>query len=286
LPPEAQFEKPRACFVVFFAMDADAVKGMGQAVEQAEAGMKLFKEESVIEGDLEAATKFKEEIEAKMAKLEEESKALTGKENKKLRTEKDKEKAALKIQKDYIDACKVVKGLPPVHGHFVKSGGAKAAEPAAAAAPVAEEKKEETEKKEEKKEKPKKKEESAGISREERAELEGLKQKIIDKKAELKAQGMSGGQCNKDADVVAMVARMNELKEKESPGSTTAAKDDKGGKKKKVLDSDTQKMLEEKKRLFEEYAEKLRTEFKYSKKEIQADPEYQEMKAEIAKMEK
>merc|ERR1711963_868027 len=98
------------------------------------------------EGDLEAATKFKEEIEAKMA-----------------RVEKDKEKAALKIQKDYIDACKIVKGLPPVHGHFVKAGGAKAAEPAAAA-PAETEKKEETEKKDEKKEKekPKKKEESAG----------------------------------------------------------------------------------------------------------------------------
>lgn len=267
--------------------EAENVKGVAQFAEQAEAGLKLFKEEGPVEGDLEAATKFKEEIEAKMAKLEEESKALTGKENKKLRVEKDKEKAAMKIQKDYIDACKIVKGLPPVHGHFVKAGGAKAAEPAAA--PAESEKKEETEKKDEKKEKekPKKKEESAGISREERAELEGLKQKIIDKKAELKAQGMSGGQCNKDADVVTMVARMNELKEKECPGSTTAAKDDKGGsKKKKALDSDTQKALEEKKRLFEEYAEKLRTEFKYSKKEIQADPEYQEMKAEIAKMEK
>merc|ERR1712045_391106 len=125
---------------------------MGEAREQADAGMKLFKEKEEVEGDLEAATAFKAEMDAKMAALEEESKALTGKENKKLRTEKDKEKAAIKNQKDYIDACKIVKGLPPVHGFFVKGagGGAKKEEkPAAAAAPAEEEaKKEEKAKKE------------------------------------------------------------------------------------------------------------------------------------------
>merc|ERR1712087_267969 len=110
---------------------------MGDARLQAEAGMKLFKESEEVQGDLEAATAFKAEMEAKMAALEEESKALTGKENKKLRTEKDKEKAAIKVQKDYIDACKIVKGLAPIHGHFVKSAGGaakKEAAPAAAAA--------------------------------------------------------------------------------------------------------------------------------------------------------
>merc|ERR1712087_821940 len=169
----------------------------------------------------------------------------TGKENKKLRTEKDKEKAAIKVQKDYIDACKIVKGLPPIHGHFVKSAGGaakKEAAPAAAAAaePAAEEKKDEKAKKD----KPKEEMESTGISREERAELEGLKQKIIDKKTALKAEGMTGGQINKHEEVAAMVTRMNELKEKESPGSTTAKKDDGKDKKKgKKLDSETQKML-------------------------------------------
>merc|ERR1711972_769639 len=220
----------------------------------------------------------------------EESKALTGKENKKLRTEKDKEKAAIKNQKDYIDACKVVKGLAPIHGHFVKGGGGgakKEEKPAAAAAAPAEAAAEEKKEDKAKKDKPKKEMESTGISREERAELEGLKQKIIDKKAALKAEGMSGGQINKHEEVAAMVARMNELKEKESPGSTTAKKDDGKDKKKgKKLDSETMKMLEEKKQAFEEYTERLRTEFKYSKKEIAADPEYKEMKAEIDKLEK
>merc|ERR1719221_1174706 len=62
-----------------------------------------------------------------------------------------------------------------------------------------------------------KKTESAGISKAERDELEKLKTSIIERKAELKAQGMSGGQCNKDEEVVKMVARMQEFKIKEDP---------------------------------------------------------------------
>jgi len=266
------------------AMDDSLVRGMGETVKQGEAGMKLFKEEEAIEGDVEKATAFKAEIEAKIAALEAESKALTGKDNKAARTTKDKEKAAIKVQKDYIDAIKVCKGLPPVHGFFVKAGApkAKAEEPAAAAAPVEADKEDKS-----KKEKPKKAMESTGISREERAELEGLKQKIVDKKTALKAEGMTGGQINKHDEVAAMVTRMNELKEKESPGATAAKKDDGKSKKKgKPLDSETMKKMEEKEKAFEEYTERLRTEFKYSKKEIAADPEYQEMKAELDKLKK
>merc|ERR1739846_283546 len=84
--------------------------------------------------------------------------------------------------------------------------------------------------KKDKKEKAKK-EESAGISPAERNELEQLKKDIIDRKAQLKADGMSGGQQNKDSQIVQWVARMNVLKEKESPGSTK--KDDKKDSKKK-----------------------------------------------------
>merc|ERR1712149_98282 len=73
-----------------------------------------------------------------------------------------------------------------------------------------------------------KKEQAAGISKEERQELEDLKNKIVARKTELKAQGLSGGQQNKDPEVATMVARMNELKEKESPGSTAKAGKDKG----------------------------------------------------------
>lgn len=264
-------------------MGDDQVRGMGDAMKQAAAGLKLFKEDDVVEGDLEAATKFKGEIEAKMAALEEESKALTGKENKKLRTEKDKEKAGLKVQKDYIDACKVVKGLEPINGFFIKKGSEKKTEEPAAAAPVAAE----PEKKDEKakKDKPKKEMESTGISRDERAELEKLKENIISKKTELKGEGMTGGQINKHEDIVKMVTRMNELKEKECPGSSASKKDEAKGKKKQ-LSGEANKQYEEKERAFEEYTEKLRTEFKYTKKEIAADPEYQEMKAELDKMKK
>merc|ERR1712113_871923 len=89
-----------------------------------------------------------------------------------------------------------------------------------------------------------KKQESAGLSKAEKDELEQLKQDVIKRKAELKASGMSGGQCNKDEQVVAMVARMNELKEKESPGSTAkdAGKDDKKKSKAPLSEEDQQAM--------------------------------------------
>lgn len=265
------------------------VKGMKAAELQASEGMKLFAKDDAIEGDVEAATAFKDSHEAKMAELEKEAAALPGKENKKARSEKEKERMNMKNEKQYIDALKVVKGGAPVHGFFIKSGGAQPkpkeeSAPAAAPAAAAPE-----EKKSEKDKKSAKKTESAGISREERVELESLKTKIIDKKTALKAEGLSGGQINKNEEVVAWVARMNELKEKESPGSTSGGKDDKkggGGKKKKVLDSESVALLEAKQKAFDEYTDRLRTEFKYSKKEIAADPEYQEMKAELEKLNK
>merc|ERR1711953_1517660 len=112
----------------------------------------------------------------------------------------------------------------PTNGFFVIEKEAKAAPAVAAAAPV--ESQEEKKDDKEKKEKPKKAMEAAGISKAERDELEKLKNDIITLKKDLKEQGMSGGQMNKDERVVAMVTRMNELKEKESPGSTTAKKDE------------------------------------------------------------
>merc|ERR1711879_664212 len=233
-----------------------------------------------------AATAFKAETEAKHAAMEAEAAALTGKDNKKARQAKSKEAAALKTTPEYIDACRVVKGQQPKNGNFAK---AKTAEtPKAEAAKAVEEKPEEeakdTKKKEDKKPK---KQESAGISKAERDELEKLKNDIIARKKELKEGGMSGGQINKDEQVVAWVARMNELKEKESPGATTAKKDDDKDKKKgKKLDSAQQKLVEEKEKELEEYELKLKTEFKYSKKEIAADPDYMEMKAALAKMKK
>merc|ERR1711937_232136 len=82
------------------------------------------------------------------------------------------------------------------------------------------------------------------------------------KKAELKEQGLSGGQCNKDPEVVTMVARMQELKIKEDPT---------------LAEADKKKLEEE----IEEYRMKLQTEFKYTKKEINADPDMQDMLAKM-----
>ena len=50
------------------------------------------------------------------------------------------------------------------------------------------------------------------------AELEALKVAIGEKKKALKASGMSGKQCDKDPEVVEMVARLQELKSQVSAG--------------------------------------------------------------------
>merc|ERR1711979_166431 len=83
---------------------------------------------------------------------------------------------------------------------------------------AAEEKKEDAKEDAKKKtDKPKKAMESAGLSPDEKKELEKLKTDIVARKSELKAAGKSGGECNKDEQVVAWVARMQELKIKEDP---------------------------------------------------------------------
>merc|ERR1712232_1082001 len=129
---------------------------------------------------------------------------------------------------------KVLKGLEAPNGNFMKKEEAAPAGGAAAAPKV--EKKEEK-KKEKKDDKKPKKVESAGISKAERDELEKLKTQIIEKKAELKAQGLSGGQCNKDEEVVKMVARMQELKIKEDPSLADAGKKKEDKKADKKADS-------------------------------------------------
>merc|ERR1739846_135476 len=138
----------------------------------------------------------------------------------------------------------------------------------------------------EKKGKPKK-EESAGISPTERSELEQLKKDIIDRKAQLKAEGMSGGQQNKDSQIVQWVARMNELKEKENPGSTQ--KEDKKDKKKSSsapLSSEEAKELEKLRGDIEVYKHRLKTEFGYSNKDMKADQDLQDMEKRLAELDK
>merc|ERR1719251_576837 len=144
-----------------------------------------------------------------------------------------------------------MKGLEPKKGFFVLSSSKPAAAAPVAPAPAAEPEppKEEPKKEEPKKEKKEKKQESAGLSPAETKELEQIKKDLIERKAKLKAEGMSGGQQNKDEQVVAWVKRMTELKEKQDPGSTQ--KDDKkkdSGKKKASsapLSSEEQKELDQ-----------------------------------------
>jgi len=269
---------------------AEDEKKVTKSIDQirAEEGMKLFEGQDggAVEYDADAAKAYLDECDAKIKQMEDEVKALTGKDNKKARTEKSKEVSAAKNDPKYIDATKVCKGLEPKNGNFIKSK---------TEAPKKVEKKEEPkeapkeEPKKEEKEKKAKKTESAGISKEERQELEDLKNKIIAKKAELKAAGMSGGQQNKDPEVSAMVARMNELKEKESPGSTAKAGKDKGDSKKGkkgALSSEEQKEMDDLKMQIEQYRERLVKEFGYSKKEIKADPEMCELEDKLKAFEK
>merc|ERR1719282_2177442 len=221
-----------------------------------------------------------------MAEMQKVIDSLTGKDNKKERTAKSKELSDFKVQKQYIDACKVVKGLEPPNGFFlVKSAEtAKVEAPAAVEKEPADDKKPDPEAK--KAAKPAKKTESAGLSPAEKKELDQLKSDIIARKTQLKGEGLSGGQQNKDPQIVEWVSRMNELKEKESPGSTAKTDKKDEGKKKKVLSADVEKQVEDLKREIEEYKGKLRTEFGYSNKDIKADPELKEMEAKLTALEK
>merc|ERR1712187_126186 len=96
-----------------------------------------------------------------------------------------------------------------------------------------------------------------------------------------KAQGMSGGQCNKDEQVVTWVARMTELKIKEDP--TLADGDKKKGEKKdkKKPQSEEKQALEKK---MEDYRMQLKTEFGYTDKDIKADPDYADMQKALSKL--
>ena len=148
-------------------------------------------------------------------------------------------------------------------------------------------------------------------------ELEDLKQSIIERKAILKEQGFSGGQQNKDEEIatgywfhllfggriilmdfsdsvclaicvecenkVKMVARMNELKEKQEPGSSKKEKDAKKETKKKTpLSPEEQRDFINLQGEVEVYKAKLRNEFGYSNKEMKADPDLQDMELRLA----
>lgn len=204
-------------------MSASEVKGTGGILSQAEEGMKLFEaaKGTAAEVNSSAAAEYRREVDDRVAALEAEAEKLHGKDNKKERSAKGKQIAELKNEQRYVDACKIVKGLEPKFGNFVTK---EAYVPEAASE---EAKQEVVDGGKVKAKKEAKKQESAGLSPAETKELENLKLQIVERKAILKEQGMSGGQQNKDEEVVKMVNRMNELKEKQDPGSTKKEKDSK-----------------------------------------------------------
>lgn len=251
--------------------------GMNETLAKAEQGLKLFAEDAKIDFDTAGAQAFKDEHEVAIKAKEAEAEALTGKDNKKARTEMSKQASAMKQEPKYIDACKVLKGLPAPNGNFMTKTEAQAPKAEESKAEVKDEKKEEKKKDD----KPKKKMESAGLSPDEKKELDKLKNDIIARKGELKAAGKSGGECNKDEQVVTWVARMQELKLKEDPSLADADKK-KDDKKKDKANKSAEKMELEKK--IEEYRLQLISEFQYSAKDIKADPDMQDMVKQLAKM--
>jgi len=263
-------------------MEDDGIaKGGKEILLLAEKGLALFaaQEDDEVVLDVAAATKFKDEADAKFAALEAEAAALTGKDNKKARSEKSKEASEVKKTPEYIDAVKVIKGDRPKNGNFatIKSAAKAAAAPVAAAA----EEKKEDKKKDDKKPKATA---AAGISKAERDELEKLKNDLISRKKELKEGGMSGGQINKDPEIAAWVARMNELKEKENPGVLKAQKEEKKGGSKKKVSSETAAEKLKLEAEIEEYKNKLKSEFGYSAKDMKADPDLVDMQKRLAEM--
>jgi hypothetical protein len=256
------------------------VKGTALMISQADEGMKLFANDPIITFDTVGASKFKLTHEARIKEIEVQAENLTGKSNKKARSEHGKQVQAMKAEAMYIDACKVMKGVEAPNGNFMTKIVPESDMPPGLAiiapAPVVPEPKKRTEKEGKKTEA-----QTGGLSKEEKDELEKLREDIIARKAELKEQGLSGGQCNKDSQVQKWVARMQELKIKENPlGLGEDGKKEEKKKEKKV--SSAEKLALEKK--LEEYKNSLRNDFGYTEKDIKADPDFQDLQKELAKM--
>jgi hypothetical protein len=228
------------------------------------------------------AQKIMDEANAKIKVLEAEMEQLTGKDNKKARNAKSREVSDMKKTDDFVDAERVIAGKEPLQEKW--KGEAKVekkeeivlevVDKTAYVAPTSITK--------DKKEKKEKKPESAGISPAERDELEKLKVEIVAKKTALKEQGLSGGQQNKDPDVVKMVTRMQELKVKSGEISGDAKADKKAAKGKgpKGNPEEIQKLTQE----IEDYKLKLKTEFGYTKNDIAKDEDILEMQKRLKAM--
>merc|ERR1712118_396423 len=113
------------------------------------------------------------------------------------------------------------------------------------------------------------------LSEEEKQQMEKLKNDIVAKKSELKAEGMSGGQINKNAEIVEWVNKLNALKEKEAQlkGSMTEKDLKKEENGKKGDEKEIAKLRED----IDAHKLKLKEEFGYSKQDINKDPDLVEM---------
>jgi len=215
----------------------------------------------------------------KVKLLESEIDSLPGKENKKARNAKSREIAELKKDANFVDAERILVGkepitpsnktpqnAPPKKGEYDDLfAGCDAGK--MYVAPTTESLSFTTKKK---KEKPQKE-----LSEKELEEMEKLKQNIMTKKSELKAEGMSGGQINKDSEIVDWVAKLNALKEKEAAlkGNMTEKDLKQEAKGKKGDDKEIAKLKQD----IEDYKLKLKEEFGYTKQEINKDPDLMDM---------
>jgi len=215
----------------------------------------------------------------KVKMLESEIETLPGKENKKARNAKSREIADLKRDADFMDAERILAGkepitpsnktpqnAPPKKGEYDDlfagcDAGKMYVAPTTESLTFTSKKK---------KEKPAK-----GLSEKELEDMEKLKQNIMTKKAELKGEGMSGGQINKDSDIVDWVAKLNALKEKEAAlkGNMTEKDLKQEAKGKKGDDKEINKLKQD----IEDYKAKLKEEFGYTKQEINKDPDLMDM---------
>jgi len=215
----------------------------------------------------------------KVKMLESEIETLPGKENKKVRNAKSREIADLKRDADFMDAERILAGkepitpsnktpqnAPPKKGEYDDlfagcDAGKMYVAPTTESLTFTSKKK---------KEKPAK-----GLSEKELEDMEKLKQNIMTKKAELKGEGMSGGQINKDSDIVDWVAKLNALKEKEAAlkGNMTEKDLKQEAKGKKGDDKEINKLKQD----IEDYKAKLKEEFGYTKQEINKDPDLMDM---------
>jgi len=222
---------------------------------------------------------------AKVKMLEGEINALPGKENKKARNGKSREIADLKKDADFMDAERVLQGKEPLTPSnkdpssptkkgefddlFANCDAGKMYVAATTTELLFSSKK--------KKEKPQK-----GLSEKELEDMEKLKQNIMTKKSELKAEGMTGGQINKDSEIVDWVAKLQALKDKEAAlkGNLTEKDLKAEAKGKKGDDKEIAKLKND----IEEYKAKLKEEFGYTKQEINKDPDLMDMQKRYKEM--